>query len=219
MSPAADKSCTIPTTPTTPNAHSHIPENPYVPLDSVSFANIPASAASRGVKSGRGIDRQYAVYLDDEDSGTINLETMLKCLAACYPNVGFRNYEAALHSNGITYLDVAVKFSEDWYTNPERIGMQAGEAVLFLEWATREMVREEEAKRKVREIQNAKGRKRVRVAGPGDGGGDENMPPVICPPFRRVLGWTSYTAIGLSHRSFFDLSCTPIMLSFVVVSM
>lgn len=41
----------------------------------------------------------------------------------------------------------------------------------------------------------------------------------ICPPFRRVLGWTSYTVIGLSHRSFFDLSCTPIMLSFVVVSM
>lgn len=117
------------------------------------------------------------MFIDNEGSG-VNLEAMLERLATCYPNINFRKYEEALRSNGVTYLDVAVKFSFDWYTNPDKIGMDAGEASLLLEWVSREIVKEEEAKRKSREMRKTKGRKKACLSSPQDSAASENVPPI-----------------------------------------
>lgn len=71
------------------------------------------------------------------------------------------------------YLDVAAQFPTSWYTDPEKTGMSEGEATLFQEWVTREMVKQEKEKRKRREIR--KGKKKVHMLSPEN---DENASPV-----------------------------------------
>lgn len=171
------------TTPNSPTAQNNILGHPHIFVDSLT-SNIPVTAASRGVKRGHGIDRQYALYLysgsEGEDIGdeTLTLEDMLKHLAIRYPNINFQKYEKALQLNGISHLDVAAKFDASWYTSPAKIDMSAGEAALFKEWVLKEMVKREDTKRNKKEARKVRGKKRVRVSSPEKDEGNENIPPI-----------------------------------------
>lgn len=112
---------------------------------------------------------------DNDDGGidTFNLESILKAISVRYPDLNFHKYENTLRSLGVVYLDVAAQFPTSWYTDPEKTGMSEGEATLFQEWVTREMVKQEKEKRKRREIH--KGKKKVRMSSPEN---DENASPV-----------------------------------------
>lgn len=114
---------------------------------------IPSMTPPTSNALGPGLTRQFALYLESDESdddNEVDIKEILDILAAKFTSLDFHQYEHQLRRLGISYLIIAGMFDLDFFIS--KVGMSEGAARLFCYHVVKEM-----GKRK------GKGRKKSRL--------------------------------------------------------
>lgn len=131
----------IPTEPNTPNSHdsNHIAGMSSAFASSCKFVPTTANAPS-----GRGITRQYALFLDfdeefDGEECEMTIQKLLESLHIKYPVLNYLQFRENLQALGINYLATAAVLDANFYMR--KVGMSQGAAHLFCDGVVTELRR------------------------------------------------------------------------------